>query len=238
MIRIAVVDDDELMLKELNELIKKFYPGEISIQLFDEGIKFIEELIHTQYDLVFLDIDMPEIGGFSVAQKLNNVSKSTIVFVSNLEHLVFQSFDYKPLRFVRKSNLEQDIKSAIESFIEESKKANNLYYVKTKDKEFAIPLSEIMFFESHGHDIYLQTTSETVKIKRDHNNEKTISSLYEKYEKMGFIRIHKSFIVNYRHIYQINKNSVILKNKSEIFFNPHNANDIKSAYQYYTMMEG
>lgn len=237
MIKIAVVDDDELMLKQINELLNKCFSETLSIQLFNDGNSFLEKIDDNQYDLVFLDIDMPNINGFNVAKRLNEVCTSNIIFVSNLEHLVFEAFDYKPLRFVRKSCLESDIQSVVKSYTYETK-TNNVYYVRTNDGEFAIPINDILFFESFKHDIYVQTTKDKLKIKREHSDENTISSLYEKFENIGFIRIHKSYIVNYRYIYMINRKKVILKNDYEIYINPRNANDIKAAYQYYVMMEG
>lgn len=239
MIRIAVVDDDEFMLSKIGSLIRKAALDEkIIIESYQNSIDFFQNIETLIFDVVFLDIDMPEISGFEIADILNSVKPdTTIIFVSNMEHLVFQSFEFNPFRFVRKSCLENDIFAAVKSYLKEITKMQDTLFFKTIESEIMIPTFEIVYFESMGHDIFILTTNNKYKLKREHDKEISMKSLSEQLKSKGFIRVHKSFPVNYKHIYVINRNEIILKNNMQISINPHKYNEIKDFYQQFLMME-
>ena len=65
----------------------------------------------------------------------------------------------------------------------------------------------------------------------------TVKFITEKFENKGFIRVHKSFLVNYLYIHTINYSNIILKNNLKISINPRKANDIKKIYQKFIMNE-
>lgn len=65
-------------------------------------------------------IDMPKINGFDLVRRINSIPLKTnqysVIYISNYENLVFESFKYSPFRFVRKNMLESDFSEAIEVF--------------------------------------------------------------------------------------------------------------------------
>ncbi len=181
---------------------------------------------------------MPEMNGFELAETLKFVMPEiTIVFVSNLEHLVFQSFQFNPFRFVRKSCLAEDIISTVSAYKKELDRIKDVYFFKTIEADRIIPTYDIIYFESMGHDIYVHTVKEKYKLKREREKEVSIKTLSKQFETKGFFRVHRSFLVNFRHIYMINKNSITLKNKISININPHKFKEIKNIYQQFLMME-
>lgn len=238
MIRIAVVDDDKTIFNQIHQYISEAFGEEIKVEKYESSTAFFTDSDNLKYNMIFLDIDMPEINGFELAEMLKNVKPDiTIVFVSHLEHLVFQSFQFRPFGFVRKSCLKEDITFVITDYRKELIKNRDVYILKTQDSERSVPLSNIMYFESMKHAIYVQTVEEKYKIKREREYELSMKTLSEQFEPKGFIRVHKSFLVNYRHIYIIRRDCVVLKNHMSININPHKFNEIKSAYQRF-LMEG
>jgi len=238
MLKIAVIDDDSIILEKISELIDRYMHQENCIDQFNSGVTFFnsQQLI---YDVVFLDIDMPDINGFEIAENLKFIKPSVIIiFVSCMEHLVFNSFKYSPFRFVRKSNLDDDMRVSIMEYEKKLVENNQTFLIKTHELEVNIPIIEIIFFESQGHDLYVKTINNLFKLKRDKNNEQSIRSLTEKISNHGFIRVHKSFLVNYKYIYKIKRNKIVLKDNSEIDMNPHNSSEIKQIYNKYLILEG
>ena len=200
MIRIAIVDDEKIILNQVSRLIKESIDEEIFLDVYESSRDFARKIEKSIYDIIFLDIDMPEINGFELAETLTFVKPNiTIVFISHLEHLVFRSFRFKPFGFVRKSYLEKDIDYII--------------------------------------DIYMHITDNKYKLKRERGKELSMKTLSEQFEKKGFIRIHKSFLVNFRYIYKINKNNVELKEGKPIDINPHKVKEIRDRFQHFSMME-
>lgn len=238
MIRIAVVDDDKIALNQICVLINESMKEETKLESFQSGASFLAEMHKQVYDIVFLDIDTPEMNGFQIAETLKYAKQDiTIIFVSNLEHLVFQSFEFKPFRFVRKNCLAKDIHSAVNAYQNELEKKRSVFFFKTNDADRSLAISEILYFESIGHDIFMQTIDLKYKLKRNRENDISIKAIEKILESKGFIRVHKSYLVNYRHIYAINRSNIILKNDIEIRINPHRVKEIKTIYQKFLMME-
>ncbi len=238
MIRIAIVDDEKIILNQVSRLIKESIDEEIFLDGYESSRDFARKIEKSIYDIIFLDIDMPEINGFELAETLTLVKPNiTIVFISHLEHLVFRSFRFKPFGFVRKSYLEKDIDYVIDEYKKEQSKRREIYFFKTVYEESSVSVSDIIYFESMGHDIYMHTTDNKYKLKRERGKELSMKTLSEQFEKKGFIRIHKSFLVNFRYIYKINKNNVELKEGKPIDINPHNVKEIRDRFQHFSMME-
>ena len=235
MLNIAVVDDEDTSLNKICRLINESLMVEKSIYTFNSSVDFFSNINNLNYDLVFLDIEIPEISGFQLAESIRaTLPNSTIIFVSNMEHLVFESFKFQPFRFVKKESMEKDMKEAIQAYKEKSNKLNEIFLFYSNDISMSVVVSDILYFESLGHDIYVKTLSDYYKLKRDSQN---IKKLCEQFEKKGFIRIHKSYLVNYKYIFLINRDDVVLKTNERIRINPHNVNEIKKIYQKRIMKE-
>lgn len=108
MIRIAVVDDVKIFAydyrKDLEQLFKQ-HSVECEIDVYTEAYYFQGILRDKKYNLIFLDIDMPEINGIDLAKEIRKNygdEKVKLVFVSSYENFVFETFHYKAYRFIRK----------------------------------------------------------------------------------------------------------------------------------------
>lgn len=238
MVKVAIVDNEKAIINEICSLIESSNDMKCIIETFEHSIKFFQKINNILCDIVFLDIDMPEMNGFDIAKILNNIRPDiTIIFVSSFENFVFESFEYHPFRFVRKSNLKEDIDSALNAYQREIERKKDIYFFKTNEAERSVKTSDIMYFESMGHDIFIYTVDGNFKIKRERDRNMTVKFITEKFENKGFIRVHKSFLVNYLYIHTINYSNIILKNNLKISINPRKANDIKKIYQKFIMNE-
>lgn len=238
MVKVAIVDNEKAIINEICSLIESSNDMKCIIETFEYSIKFFQKINNILCDIVFLDIDMPEMNGFDIAKILNNIRPDiTIIFVSSFDNFVFESFEYHPFRFVRKSNLKEDIDSALNAYQREIERKKDVYFFKTNEAERSVKTSDIMYFESMGHDIFIYTVDGNFKIKRERDRNMTVKFITEKFENKGFIRVHKSFLVNYRYIHTINYSNIILKNNLKININPRKANDIKKIYQKFVMKE-
>lgn len=238
MVKVAIVDNEKAIINEICSLIESANDMKCIIETFEHSIKFFQKINNILCDIVFLDIDMPEMNGFDIAKILNNIRPDiTIIFVSSFDNFVFESFEYHPFRFVRKSNLKEDMDSALNAYQREIERKKDVYFFKTNEAERSVKTSDIMYFESMGHDIFIYTVDGNFKIKRERDRNMTVKFITEKFENKGFIRVHKSFLVNYRYIHTINYSNIILKNNLKININPRKANDIKKIYQKFVMKE-
>lgn len=239
MIKIAVVDDERILLTKLGSLIEQYIKREKVIDYFNQSIDFFNCVEKFSYDVVFLDIDMPEINGFVIAGDLKSINPNMIIiFVSNLENLVIDSIRYRPLAFIRKSRMEQDLINNLDLLQNSLQETDIVFYVEINGVSTAISLNDIIYFETVNHDLYVQTMYNSYRKKRNRNNELNLKLLYEQYKAEGFILVSRNYLVNYRFIDVITRDNIILKNKNKIKTSYRNVSDIKRIYQQFLMTGG
>ena len=122
--RIAVCDDDNVMCKYIAQLVKNSFENQnVKTETVSHlnGITLLNEHLSDPFDVVFLDIDMPRMTGFDIAENLRrNFSQSFIVFITSHSELVYESLDYQPFHFIRKScniPLSESIPAIVEKLI-------------------------------------------------------------------------------------------------------------------------
>jgi DNA-binding LytR/AlgR family response regulator len=153
------------------------------------------------FEVIFLDIDMPYINGIEVADSIRTInSNMVIIFVTNKENLVFKSIKYSPFRFIRKSNLDDDIQELFVALEEKINFDSMEYAVIVNGRTKYLSVSNILYFESFRHEIVAHYCDGTT-----YDTKENLSILAKKFEKHGFIRVHRSYLVNYRNIYVINQ---------------------------------
>ena len=233
MIRIAVVDDDEIYSYNLKNIIINFFNdnninGEILI--YNNGKDLLSECYKNVFDVLFLDIDMPDVTGIEVAEEIRKYNDNImIIFITNMEQLVFESIKYSPFRFVKKQTMNEEITEVLNALSQKIVKDNLAYKFICNGTQISIRLSEIMYLEAFKHTIVLHQAN-----KNEYKIPITLDHFQMLYESVGFLRIHKSYIVNYRYIYEINKNSLIITTSDEIPISRHRVPLVKQQYAYFT----
>lgn len=185
---------------KLKTKIDKFYSGE----------ELLNKSCNGYYDLILLDIDMPELNGFNVSSELRKKNAHTdIIFISGRDNFVFQSLKYRPFRFIRKTCIENELNESLNDFLEYLGKKNAFHTFCCGEKHVSVKLSDIIYFECYNHDITLKLNNGyDLKLNRHYS----LRTIEEDFSKYGFIRTHKSYITNYRFINFIKDNDIILSN--------------------------
>lgn len=239
MLRVAVVDDDKIMIKKISTLISRYIKQAKQIDTFNSSSDFFYCKNKFLYDVVFLDIDMPKIDGFVIAGELNVIKPNMpIVFISNMENLIINSIRYKPLAFIRKNQMEQDLLGNLDLIHNQLSQSNEVFTVNIDNTNLSIPLDEIVYFEIINHDLYVYTLYNHYRKKRNRNNEINLKKLLEQYNSKGFILVSRNYLVNYRFIDVIENDKIILKNGGKIKISSRNSNEIKRIYQQFLMTGG
>lgn len=117
MYHIFICDDEKRelgILREKLEICLQKQKKEYEIQEFSDGNRLLEELKHQIPQIIFLDIEMPDISGMELAEQIFSSHINTnIIFVTNRDELVFQAIHYQPFRFIRKDELDNELEEAI-----------------------------------------------------------------------------------------------------------------------------
>jgi len=198
------------MREEIGAVVKRVLP-EAEVCLFADGNSLIKKLKEKNCDILLLDIDMPELSGMEVAAYLTELEqKPLLVFVTNHDELVYESFRYHPFGFVRKQFLEKELEKTIADCVKELEQGNKHFNFRTEGKEVCLLLAEISYFESEGNYLKVHTADEVYRFRS------TITAIENMLKKDGFIRVHKGFFVNQSAIRLFGNGSVELSTGEEI----------------------
>lgn len=231
MLKIAVCDDDKIMLDCLCERIAeecRRQDAEIYVDKFSSGKDFLNANKTEPYDVVFLDIDMPEINGFEVAEKISE--KALIIFVTTHDELVYSSLKFQPFRFIRKTHLNNELSETLTSVIERISKRNAERKIEfqTKDGKIYLFADEIEYIEVYGHWLRVVVTNgEPIECYG------SLSDIEKRLRSIGFVRTYKSYLVNFKYVYSLEKTKVVMDNKTEIPLSRYKSDGVKEKFKNY-----
>ena len=209
---IAICDDDITMLTYLKERIQQSFSDNNAvchISAYSDSAQLYELLDTQEFDMIFLDIDMPQITGFDLAKKTVRVHpQMLIIFVTSHEELVFPTFQYSPFRFLRKDYFDQEIDEAVQAAVQSISERNRMLEIATTEGVQYVYLSEILYFESEKNYLNIITKRGPIRCRE------TISRQEKELAGTGFIRVHSGYLVNQKYIYSIDNECVRLRSRN------------------------
>ena len=209
MLKAILIDDEQSSLNSLKQKILQHCAEIKIIAICDnpqKGITAIEEL---KPDLVFLDIEMPVINGFTLLQQL--IYKNfELIFVTAYDHYAIKAIRYSALDYLVKPVEIEDLKNAIERAVQKRTDnipnqqlellLENITTERIKFKRIAVPTTEGLQFIRIDDIIYLEASINYTKFYLTQNIKYVVSKTLKEFEDMlpeqTFFRIHNSYIIN------------------------------------------
>lgn len=234
MVRVAVCDDNKVFLEMLRRMVgEKFEQCNVANRITDymSGAVFLEHHKKDPFDIVFLDIIMPDMDGFEVAKEIRKISEKTyIVFVTTERSLVYDVFDFETFDFVPKDSPEL-LDGKLTRVIKRLSEHLSAYMKICLDISFGekryIEPCEIVWVQSRGNYVdYVLTSGEKLYIRGK------IDSVLEILSPKIFVRIHNRNIVNMMHIFRIDypNNEVIMIDGQRISISRKYKNELDMFY--------
>ncbi|XJZ26917.1 LytR/AlgR family response regulator transcription factor [Bacillota bacterium Lsc_1132] len=203
-IRVLIVDDEQPAREELSYML-----GEISsVEVIGEaasGMEAVKKAKELKPDLLFLDIQLPDLSGLQVAELLNEFEFSIqIVFLTAYDHFAIEAFKLRAFHYLLKPYDAEDLIEVFNNFSEMVKEkqlkadqTKNKLAIETENGIAYLSPKEIYFIEKQGREVIIHTKTEKRKASF------TLSELFEKLERFSFFRTHKSYLVNLEHIKEL-----------------------------------
>lgn len=211
MIVFAICDDQIEHAEILKNYIKNAYDRNmqkidtIEINLYSSPEKMLNEM-DDRIDIFIIDIECGNISGFDVAKKIIDKRKDAgIVFCTSYVNYVFQAFSYRPIGFIRKEYIREDIDYIMFDIINFLKDKKKILVLKDGS---TIRLNEIVCIEVYKHDLTFKGIEKECKIRAALNDYEEIL------EKFGFIKISRSEMVNNEYVVKRDKNCLLMKDDS------------------------
>lgn len=206
--KIALCDDERIftdIFREKIEMTAEKCGIECTVSAFLNGAEMISML--NRFDAVFLDVDMPGLSGEETAEYIIGSEKTLpIIFVTNHDDFVFSSFRYRPFGFLRKRCIDSELEDIIKRLDKYLTEIERCYTFNSHNKLISVRINDINYIEVYGHETLVHTVNAVIPTS------KALSAIEKELSDYGFIRTHKSYIVNTRYIFSVERNSIILSN--------------------------
>jgi len=209
MLKAVLVDDEQLSLDALEFVLNKNEDVEV-VGKYTDPLEALNNINKVKPELVFLDIEMPELDGFSVAQEIINMGIDThIIFATVFEQHALRAFeidaaDYvvKPFlesrlrltvnRIVKRIQTRQVPQSMLRDFVENnpSRQIINKIPVWKENSIVLLDPGKILYFTTDAKKVIVHMKDDT------YESNSSLAELEKRLENKGFLRCHKSFLVN------------------------------------------
>ena len=214
MIRIALCDDNKEDMLQLHQKIIEWYRENsknqsVSITEYSDSV-YLSSAIDAgdSHDVFFLDVEMPKVDGFQLADKIRNkLPAAIIVFLTSHSELAPDGYKFRALRYVSKLVLSQKLPEALEAVQKEFSALESGYLVVPHYTDaLRIPYNEILYVQHILRSSQIYTLRQGVI--KDNRGLKTIYSVIGD---KRFIYIDRSTFVNIDFIRELKGNEIILR---------------------------
>lgn len=226
MIKCIAIDDEPLALRQITGYISKTPSLELAAS-FSDSVSALDFLSTNSVDLVFVDINMPEMSGLDFVRQLDG--RAMVVFTTAYSEYAIDGFRLEAVDYLLKPFTLEDLQRAaakVVSLVEllrlaESKEETNRSEAESDGKEFIsvkadykttlVRIADIVYIESEGEYVrlHLKDGSTIMTLFRLKNMESSLPS-------EQFMRVHRSYIVNLRYITSYAKGRVFLPDGEDI----------------------
>ena len=210
-INIIACDDDSTFLDAFRAKILDVFAKlntNADIRLFTNFGELRDEQLAV-CDIAFLDIDFVghERNGLDIARRLREVnSRALIFFITNFIEYAPEGYEVQAFRYILKWDLDAVLGRYLMQALEKLSEAGDTLQLQTDGALLELPYSEILYLEVLGHSVSVVTETETYTINA------SLSSFEQQLENHGFLRVHKSYLVNMRHIKKFQCRELTLSN--------------------------
>lgn len=207
-INCIILDDEPFAVKLIADYASKI--SRLNVLYADSDVfKAIEVLNTEQVDLIFIDIQMPQLTGIELMQMFNQ--KYNFIITSAYPQYALEAFQFHVIDYLLKPITFNRFYQSVEKFIswQESFQTNesneDFLFVKADRKHYKIAVDDILFIEGLRDYIRIHTNDEKIMALEN------MKDILEKLPSNQFIRIHRSYIIPKNKIKVIDGNQIVMK---------------------------
>lgn len=230
--RIAICDDQAVCLEQTLFAVRKCVSvAEARIDLFKSGLSFLKEFKSHPYDLVFLDIEMPEIDGITLAKKLRKLNADVpIIFLTSHIEYALEGYEVNALRYLTKPVDPNKLRDVL-SVVMERMRQQRILWIKTDMGEQKLLVTDILFMEAQNQNILIYTTKDAYCVRYN------LSDYEKELAQDGFFRIHRGYLVSLSRIKSMGKGEITLTNNTTLPVSRTKEKELKEALFQHIRME-
>ena len=198
MIRIAIAEDEPRYAQQLQDYLQTFgqeYGHALDVRVFPDGAALLENY-RCQYDLLLLDVEMPQLDGMTTAQRIRQRDPAVVIlFITNMAQYAIRGYEVDALDYILKPvsyfSFSQRLNRAISRIKPHSK---HFLVLSCKGGTVKLDTNTLYYVESQGHNLIFHSTNGT------HTVSGTLLDIEEKLSGLPFFRCNKGSLVSLQHV--------------------------------------
>lgn len=234
--KVIVCDDSMEDLEKIRGLLTKYIENNDKIQLEAEYFMYSAELYRQIQaralgDIYILDMIMDEKTGIDIGALIRSIGKRcAIIYITSSDDFAFEAYGVHAVRYLLKPVREEQFIEALDYATDISRtKEDTVYTVKTKEGLVSIPYSRIEYIENDSRTLSICLTDQkhiqSIFIRKSFDEE-----IRQFVEDGSFVQVHKSFLVNLRHVERLAPGNILMKSGANIPVSKTRAADAKREY--------
>lgn len=230
MIKIAVADDNEDIL----QIVKKEVEASIKVPVVTKLYNQPELLLFDvnegkEYDVYFLDIDMPELNGLDLAKRIREMQrKPIIIFLTSFPNFALASYDIKiqAYQYILKQKMKEKLPAVMKSIVVEINEPR-FYAIQNQVRFSRISCEDVLYMRKDGKNVVIVTTA------GEYRERKTLEKIVKDMNLPELIFIERGYVVNILHIQNIKNNVINMDNGEELFISRNKISEVKTKVNEY-----
>ena len=230
MINIAICDDSHYDITALQTACEKCdLPCSINIEAFQSGKDFLESHKNKKYDIIFLDVDMPDINGLDVGKRIRQTDQNVIIiFCTNYPQYAINAYYCETFRYLVKPCSQELLQEALVRAIAKIRILHKYHVVKIKNKVQSLPIADISYIEYCRKHIVYHINGESIETTG------RFQDIVDELHKYGFYQVHQGYTVNLSKVKDIQGYYVFLDTGEKVMISIRKKSETLLAYAKYT----
>lgn len=211
MIRIAMVEDEQIYIEQITEYLKRYEEEEreeIQLTVYRDGDGITQEY-KAQFDIILMDIQMKFMDGMSAAEEIRRQdSEVIIIFITNMTQYAIKGYEVDAMDYVLKPVTYFAFSQKLSKAIARIRRRTSRYTtLPVRGGIFRVKVEDIYYVESQGHSLIYHT------VDGEYTASGTMKSAEEQLEPLGFSRGNKCYLINLEHVEGIRDKCAMVKGK-------------------------
>lgn len=220
----VIIDDDTEFTKQLKTYLNQTFQD---IQM-DTYISFCNDIYTKEYDCVFLDVMLKEGESFEYGMNISKLYPHTIiVYISSVDHFVYESYQQNTFFFIRKSHFNEDYQNFVKKYQKMHLRIQEEISFIIKGVHIHIKQQDVIYVESLRNQIIIHTPIQT------YTSYQTLKQTYQELNHHNFYKFNNHIIINLDYVVSIQKQHIELIKQICIPFTRGSKKTFMQRYMHY-----